>query len=67
METSTGKQLPVSNRSCNLLSKAAKTVNKLEQTCQPEKLNLVLTNDKNCQTEFQSEIAKFQSEIFFFL
>ena len=67
METSTEKQLPVSNRSCNLLSNAVKTVNKFEQTCQPEKLKLVLTNDTSYLTEFQSEIAKFRSKIFFFL
>ena len=34
METSTEKQLPVSNRSCNLLSKAVKRerVDKFQQT-----------------------------------
>ena len=35
METSE-KQFPVSNRSCNLLSKAVKRVNKFQQTSQPE-------------------------------
>ena len=35
METSTEKQLPLSNRSCNLLSKAVKRVDKFQQTCQP--------------------------------
>ena len=62
METSTEKQLPVSNRSCHLLSKAVKRVDKFQQTCQPEtfsnldlvsELNLVATNDTSCQTEFQ--------------
>ena len=54
METSTEKQLPASNRSCNLLSKAVKRVDKFQQTCQPETLgnldlvsetNLAVTND----------------------
>ena len=35
METSTEKQVPVSNRSCNLFSKAVKRVDKFQQTCQP--------------------------------
>ena len=59
MEPSTENQLPVSNRSSNLLSKDAKRVHKFQQTCQPEtlasELNLVVTNDRNCQTDFQSE------------
>ena len=36
METSTEKQVPLSNRSCNLPSKAVKRVDKFQQTCQPE-------------------------------
>ena len=67
METSTEKQLPVSNRSCNLLSKAVKRVDKFQQTYQPEtfnnldlvsELNVVVTNDTSCQTDFQSEIGR---------
>ena len=67
METSTEKPLPVSNRSCNLLSKAVKRVDKFQQTYQPEtcsnldlvsELNLVVTNDTSCQTDFQSEIGR---------
>ena len=67
METSTETPLPVSNRSCNLLSKAVKRVDKFQQTYQPEtycnldlvsELNLVVTNDTSCQTGFQSEIGR---------
>ena len=67
METSTEKQVPVSNRSCNLLSKAVKRVNKFQQTCQREtfsnidlvsELNLIVTNDTSCQTDFQSVIGR---------
>ena len=67
METSTEKPLPVSNRSCNLLSKAVKRVDKFQQTYQPEtcsnldlvsELNLVVTNDTSCQTDFQSQIGR---------
>ena len=67
METSTEKQLPVSNRSCNLLSEAVKRVDKFQQTYQPEtfnnldlvsELNVVVTNDTSCQTDFQSEIGR---------
>ena len=67
METSTEKPLPVSNTSCNLLSKAAKSVDKFQQTYQPEtcsnldlvsELNLVVTNDTSFQTGFQSEIGR---------
>ena len=67
METSTEKQLLVSNRSCNLLSKAVKRVDKFQQNYQPEtfsnldlasELNLVVTNDTSCQTDFQSEIGR---------
>ena len=67
MGTSTEKQLPVNNRSCNLLSKAVKRVDKFQQTCQPEifsnldlvsKLNLLETNGTSCQTDFQSEIGR---------
>ena len=46
METSTEKTLPVSNRSCNLLSKAVKRVDKFQQSYQPEtcsNLDLVRT------------------------
>ena len=35
-ETSTEKKLPGGSRSCNLLSKAVKRVDKFQQTCQPE-------------------------------
>ena len=64
METSTEKQVPVSNRSCNLPVKA---VDKFQQTCQPEtfsnlglvsELNLIVTNDASCQMDFQSEIVR---------
>ena len=67
METSTEKQVPISNRSCNLLSKAVKRVDKFQQTCQPETfsnlglvsdLNLIVTNDTSCQTDFKSEIGR---------
>ena len=67
MEASTEKPLPVSNSSCNLLSKAVKRVDKFQQTYQPEtcsnldlvsELNLVVTNDTSCQTDFQSEICR---------
>ena len=67
METSTETPLPVSNRSCNLLSKAVKRVDKFQETYQPEtcsnlnlasELNLVVTNDISCQTDFQSEIGR---------
>ena len=58
---------PVSNSSCNLLSKAVKRVDKFQQTYHPEtcsnldlvsELNLVVTNDTRCQTDFQSEICR---------
>ena len=61
METSTEKPLPVSNRSCNLLSKAVKRVDKFQQTYQPETcsnldlvsdLNLIVTNDKKLPDGF---------------
>ena len=67
METSTEKQLPVSNRCCNLLSKGVKRVDKFQQTYQPEtfnnldlvsELNVAVTNDTSCQTDFQSEIGR---------
>ena len=67
METSTEKQVQLSNRSCNLPSKAVKRVDKFQQTCQPEtfcnlglasELNLIVTKDTSCQTEFQSEISR---------
>ena len=67
METSTEKQLPVSKRSCNWLSKAVKRVDIFQQTYQPEtfnnldlvsELNVVVTNDTSCQTDFQSEIGR---------
>ena len=67
METSTEKQLPLSNRSCNLPSKAVKRVDKFQQTSQPEtfsnlglvsELNLTVTKDTSCQTDFQSEIGR---------
>ena len=67
MERSTQKKLPVSKRSCNLLSKVVKRVDIFQQTCQPETfsnldlvsgLNLVVTNDTSCQTDFQSEIDR---------
>ena len=66
METSTEKQVPLSNRSCNLPSKAVKRVDKFQQTSQPEtfsnlglvsELNLIVTKDTSCQTDFQSEIV----------
>ena len=64
METSTEKPLGVSNRSCGLLSKAAKTVDKFQQTYQPEtssnldlvsELNLVVTNDTSCRRIFKAK------------
>ena len=67
MGTSTVKQLPVNNRSCNLLSKAVKRVDKFQQTCQPEifsnldlvsELNLLETNGTSCQTDFQREFGR---------
>ena len=67
METSTEKQVPLSNRSCNLPSKAVKRVDKFQQTSQPEtfsnlglvsELNLIVTKDTSCQTDFQSEIVR---------
>ena len=67
METSTEKPLPVSNRSRNLLSKAVKRVDKIQQIYQPEacsnldlvsELNMVVTNNTSCQTDFQSEIGR---------
>ena len=67
METSTEKQVPLSNRSCNLPSKAVKRVDKFQQTCQPEtfsnlglvsELNFIVTKDTSCQTDFQSEISR---------
>ena len=67
METSTEKQVPLSNRSCNLPSKALKRVDKFQQTSQPEtfsnlglgsELNLIVTKDTSCQTDFQSEIGR---------
>ena len=67
METSTEKQVPLSNRSCNLPSKAVKRVDKFQQTSQPEtfsnlglvsELNLIVTKDTSCQTDFQSEIGR---------
>ena len=67
METSTEKPLPVSNWSCYLLSKAVKRVDNFQQTYQIEtcsnldlasELNLVVTNDTSCQTDFQSEIGR---------
>ena len=67
METSTETPLPVSNRSCNLLSKAVKRVDKFQKTYQPEtcsnldlvsELNLVVTNHTSCQTDSQSEIGR---------
>ena len=67
METSTEKQVPLSNRSCNLPSKAVKRVDKFQQTSQPEtfsnlglvsELNLIATKDTSCQTDFQSEIVR---------
>ena len=67
IETSTEKPLSVSNRSCDLLSKAVKRVDKFQQTNLPEgfsnldlvsELNLVVTNDASCQTNFQSEFGR---------
>ena len=67
METSPEKKLPVSKRSYNLLSKAVKRVDKLQETCQPEtfsnldlvsELNFVVTNNTRCQTDFQSKIGR---------
>ena len=67
MKTSTEKPLPVSSRCCNLLSKAAKRVDKFQQTYQPEtysnldlvsELNVVVTNDTSCQMDFQSELGR---------
>ena len=67
METSTEKQVSLSKRSCNLLSKAAKRVDKFQQTCQQEtfsnlglvsELNLIVTKDTSYQTDFQSEISR---------
>ena len=67
METSTEKQVPLSNRSFNLPSKAVKRVDKFQQTSQPEtfsnlglvsELNLIVTKDTSCQTDFQSEIVR---------
>ena len=67
METSTEKQLPISNRSCNLLSKAVKRVDKFQQIYHSEtysnldlvsELNLVVTNDTSCQTDFQNETVR---------
>ena len=67
MEISTEKPLPVSNRSCNLLSKAVKRVDKFQKTYQPEtcsnldlvsELNLVVPNHTSCQTDSQSEIGR---------
>ena len=67
METSTEKQVPLSNRSCNLPSKAVKRVDTFQQTSQPEtlsnlglvsELNLTVTQDTSCQTDFQSEIGR---------
>ena len=67
METSTEKQVPLSNRSCNLSSKAVKRVDKFQQTSIPEtfsnlglvsELNLIVTKDTSCQTDFQSEIGR---------
>ena len=67
METSTETPLPVSNTSCNLLSKSVKRVDKFQQTYHPEtcsnldlviELNLVVTSDTSCQTDFQSEICR---------
>ena len=61
------KPLPVSNRSCNLLSKAVKRVNKFQQTNEPDacsnldlasELSLVMTNDTSCQTDFQSKTGR---------
>ena len=67
METSTEKQVPVSNRSCNLPSKAVKRVDKFQQSCQPEtfsnlgfasELNLIVTNDTSCQKSVDQGIMK---------
>ena len=66
MET-TVKPLAVTNRSCNLLSKAVKRVDKFWQTSQPEtcsnldlasELSLAVANDTSYQTDFQSEIGR---------
>ena len=67
METSTEKQLPVSNRSCNLLSKSVKR--SCQKTCQTKTFsnldlvsewNIVVTNDTSCQVDFQREIGKLR-------
>ena len=64
METSTETPLPVSNSSCNLLSKTVKRVDKFHhpETCSNldlvSELNLVVTNDTSFQTGFQSEIGR---------
>ena len=67
MEILTEKPLPVSNRSCNLLSKAVKKVDKFQKTYQSEthsnldlvnELNLVVTNHTSCQTDSQNEIGR---------
>ena len=57
LETSTEKQLSVSKRSCDFLSKAVKRVDKFQQTCQQETLrdldlgseiSFAATNDTSC-------------------
>ena len=67
MDTSTKNQFPVSKKSGNLLAKVVTRVDKCQQTCQPEnfsnldlvsELNLVVTNDTSCHTNFQSEINR---------
>ena len=67
METSTENPLPVSNITCNLLSEAVKRADKFQQTYPAEtfsnldlvsELNLVVTNDTSCQTDFKSEIGR---------
>ena len=74
METSTEKQVPLSNRSCNLPSKAVKRVDEFQQTSQPEtfsnlglvsELNLIVTKDTSCQTDFQSEIGRPRFSLFY--
>ena len=59
MKTLTKKQLPVSNRSCSLLSNAVKRVDKFQSSMDlVNELNLVVPNDTSCQTSFQSEIGR---------
>ena len=62
MERPAEKQVPLSNRSCNLPSKAVKRVDKFQQTSQLEtfsnlglvsELNLIVTKDTSCRRIFK--------------